>query len=51
MKKLIALLVILMPMSLFSQNMDVDILKSIHSPEPLPSDDFFRFVSNSNIYV
>jgi membrane-associated phospholipid phosphatase len=51
MKKLIALLVILMPMSLFSQNMDIDILKSIHSPEPLPSDDFFRFVSNSNVYV
>jgi membrane-associated phospholipid phosphatase len=51
MKKLIALLVILMPMSLFSQNMDIDILKSIHSPEPLPSDDFFRFISNSNVYV
>jgi membrane-associated phospholipid phosphatase len=51
MKKLIALLVILMPMSLFSQNMDIDILKAIHSPEPLPSDDFFRFVSNSNVYV
>ena len=51
MKKLIALLVILMPMSLFSQNMDIDILKSIHSPEPLPSDDFFRFMSNSNVYV
>ena len=51
MKKLVALLVILMPMSLFSQNMDIDILKSIHSPEPLPSDDFFRFMSNSNVYV
>jgi membrane-associated phospholipid phosphatase len=51
MKKLIALLVILMPMSLFSQNMDIDILKAIHSPEPLPSDDFFRFMSNSNVYV
>jgi membrane-associated phospholipid phosphatase len=51
MKKLIALLVILMPMSLFSQNMDIDILKAIHSPEPLPSDDFFRFISNSNVYV
>jgi membrane-associated phospholipid phosphatase len=51
MKKLITLFLLLMPMSLFSQNLDVDILKSIHSPEPLPSDDFFRFVSNSNIYV
>jgi membrane-associated phospholipid phosphatase len=51
MKKLVALLLIIMPMSLFSQNLDVDILKAIHSPDPLPSDDFFRFVSNANIYV
>ena len=51
MKKLVALLLILMPMSLFSQNLDVDMLKAIHSPDPLPSDDFFRFVSNANIYV
>jgi membrane-associated phospholipid phosphatase len=51
MKKPIVLLLLLIPMSLYSQNIDVDILQSIHSPEPLPSDDFFRFVSNSNIYV
>ncbi|MGB8359382.1 MAG: phosphatase PAP2 family protein, partial [Bacteroidales bacterium] len=51
MKKLIALLFLLVPMSLFSQNIDVDILKAIHSPEPLPSDGFFRFISNSNMYV
>ena len=51
MKKLVALLLIIMPMSLFSQNLDVDILKAIHSPDDLPSDDFFRFVSNANIYV
>jgi membrane-associated phospholipid phosphatase len=51
MKKLIALLLILIPVSLFSQNIDVDILKAIHSPEPLSSDGFFKAVSNSNIYV
>jgi len=51
MKKFIPLLFLVMPISLFSQNSDVEILKSIHSPDPLPSDDFFRFVSNSNIYV
>lgn len=51
MKKLVALLLIIMPVSLFSQNLDVDILKAIHSPDDLPSDDFFRFVSNANIYV
>ncbi len=51
MKKLIALFLVLIPISLSSQNIDVDILKSIHSPEPLPSDDFFRFVSDANFYV
>lgn len=51
MKKLITLLLLLMPVSLFSQNIDVDILKTIHSPEPLSSDDFFKVVSNANIYV
>jgi len=51
MKKLIALFLVLMPISLSSQNIDVDILRSIHSPDPLPSDDFFRFVSDANFYV
>ena len=51
MKKLITLLFLVIPMSLFSQNIDVDILKAIYSPEPLPSDGFFRFISNSNMYV
>jgi len=51
MKKLFGLLLLVIPMSLFSQNIDIDILKAIHSPEPLPSDDFFRFISNSNMYV
>jgi membrane-associated phospholipid phosphatase len=51
MKKLIGFLLLLMPVSVFSQNIDVDILRAIHSPEPLPSDGFFRFISNSNMYV
>ena len=51
MKNLIALFLVLMPVCLSSQNIDADILKSIHSPEPLPSDDFFRFVSDANFYV
>ena len=51
MKKLIALLLFLMPISLFSQNIDIKILRAINSPETLPSDGFFRVVSNSNIYV
>jgi membrane-associated phospholipid phosphatase len=51
MKKFIVILLVLVPVSLFSQNIDVDILKAIHSPEPLPSDDFFRFMSDANFYV
>jgi undecaprenyl-diphosphatase len=51
MKKFIAILLVLVPVSLSSQNIDVDILKAIHSPEPLPSDDFFRFMSDANFYV
>lgn len=51
MKKLIVALLLLMPISLLSQNIDVDILQAIHNPEPLSSDGFFRFVSDANIYV
>ena len=51
MKKLIALLLLLIPMSLLSQNIDINILRAIHSPETLTSDGFFRVVSNSNIFV
>ena len=51
MKKFIAVLFLSMPISLFSQNIDLDILKAIHNPEPVPSDEFFRFVSDANIYI
>ena len=36
---------------LFSQNIDIRLLRRINSPEPLASDNFFRFISNSNTYV
>jgi membrane-associated phospholipid phosphatase len=42
---------ILAEVSLFSQNADIRILRSINSTESLPSDRFFRFVSNSNAYI
>lgn len=51
MKKLVAFLFLVIPIGLFSQNIDVDILKAIHNPEPVSSDGFFRFVSDANIYV
>jgi len=52
MSRRVALIIFLfLPVVLFSQNLDISILRSINSPETLPSDNFFRFVSNSEIYV
>ncbi len=51
MKKPIALLLLLIPISIFSQNIDIKILRAINSPEALSSDGFFKVVSNSNIFV
>jgi membrane-associated phospholipid phosphatase len=35
----------------FSQNADIRILRVINSPETLPSDRFFQFMSNSEAYI
>lgn len=35
----------------FSQNLDLRILRSINSPEIHPSDKFFQFMSNSDVYI
>jgi membrane-associated phospholipid phosphatase len=51
MKKLILYILLLIPIPIFSQNIDVDILKHINSQETYKSDSFFRFMSNSEIYV
>jgi membrane-associated phospholipid phosphatase len=44
-------ILIFLPVELFSQNIDIELLRMINSPETLPSDNFFRFVSNSEIYI
>jgi membrane-associated phospholipid phosphatase len=36
---------------LFSQNPDIRILRSLNSPEKLPSDKAFQFISNSNAWI
>ena len=51
MKKLVLLFLIVLPISIYSQNIDIRLLRTINSPEVLPSDGFFRFISNSDIYV
>lgn len=36
---------------LSSQGLDIQILRAINSPEELPLDDFFKFISNSDPYI
>jgi membrane-associated phospholipid phosphatase len=51
MRKVSLIILLLLPSGLFSQNLDIRLLGSMNSPETLPSDDFFRFVSNSEVYL
>lgn len=46
-----AFILLFFPLTLFSQNPDIRILRSIYSSEILPSDSFFRFVSNSDAWL
>jgi membrane-associated phospholipid phosphatase len=48
---LISILFIVINSQLFSQNLDIELLRAINSPADLPSDDFFRFISNSEPYI
>jgi membrane-associated phospholipid phosphatase len=44
-------LVVCISADLFSQNADIRLLRRINSPEILPSDNFFRFISDSDPYL
>jgi undecaprenyl-diphosphatase len=48
---LISILFIVINSQLLCQNPDIEILRAINSPEDLPSDDFFRFISGSEPYI
>jgi membrane-associated phospholipid phosphatase len=50
-KRYFVLLLFFLPVSLFSQNIDIRILRSLNSSQTLPSDKFFQFVSNSDAYI
>ena len=50
-KRILFCLLILWPISVSSQNIDIRLLRSINTPHELTSDGFFRFVSNSEVYV
>ncbi|MBK8882350.1 MAG: phosphatase PAP2 family protein [Bacteroidales bacterium] len=47
----VLVLIILLNARLGSQNPDIELLRAINSPEDLPSDGFFRFISNSEPYI
>lgn len=51
MKTYLVLIICLFPEIMFSQNTDINILRSINSPESLPSDGFFKFISDSHGYI
>jgi len=46
-----AFLVLYISIDTFAQNPDIRILRSLNSPERLPSDRFFQFISNSDAYL
>jgi membrane-associated phospholipid phosphatase len=48
---LLFILIISLNSQLNSQGLDIKILRAINSPEELPSDDSFRFISNSEPYI
>ena len=50
-KRLYLLILFFLPVCLFSQNIDIRLLQSINSAESLPSDNFFRFISRSEVYL
>lgn len=49
--KIILTYLLILPHSAFSQNWDFELLRAINSPEELPSDNFFRTISNSEPYL
>jgi membrane-associated phospholipid phosphatase len=48
---IVSILFLFLNCQLDSQSLDIKILRAINSPEDLPSDGFFRFISNSEPYV
>jgi membrane-associated phospholipid phosphatase len=51
MRRLFLLLLFLIPVVSYSQNIDIRLLRLMNSPEVLPSDDFLRFIANSEVYI
>ncbi len=50
-KKLLLFLLFLSPAAVFSQNIDIRLLRAINSEQTLTSDKYFRFITNSDVFV
>lgn len=50
-RTVILLILLTFPGILYSQNADIRLLRAINSPASLPSDGFFRFVSDSHGFI
>lgn len=50
-KGILSIILLSFGISLNSQNIDIRLLRSINSSETLPSDNFFKFISNSDAFV
>jgi membrane-associated phospholipid phosphatase len=50
-KRILLLLLFLLPGTLHSQNIDIRILRSLNSPKDLSSDKFFKVISNTEGYL
>jgi membrane-associated phospholipid phosphatase len=50
-KRFLLCFLVFWPVCIYSQNIDIRLLRSINSPHEFTSDNFFRFVSNSEVYV
>jgi membrane-associated phospholipid phosphatase len=48
---IISILLTFISSQLFCQNLDIQLLRAVNSPEELPSDGFFRFISDSEPYI
>jgi len=51
MYKRFIIILLLLCSKLYSQNIDIRLLRSVYSPEVVCSDDFFRFLSDSEVYL
>ena len=51
MKALLLIVSLILPLKLYSQNIDISLLRSLNSPEGMAADGFCRFISGSEVFI